>query len=316
MSEQRVVVWVQEFYDRDILQLQWNDPETGRRRTKSTGTADPKAAERMRADHEADLNAGRYQEPGKLEWEEFRKMFEEEYAALRRHSSQEKFKSVFDVFEQTMNPGKLSAITERTISVFVRKLTERKGATGKIGLAKITIRNYLIALRTALSWAGDQKLIQAVPKFPYIKVTKKKPQPVPAEAFEKLLEKAPDQHFRAFLLCGWYCGLRLSEARHLRWKESDRFPWIDFPGNRIVLPGVFAKSDEDQWMPLHPVLREALDSLERASDCVFQFTSRYTGDRSVATPSLIESWPSPSAPAFVSRCTGSVRDSGAASPNS
>jgi hypothetical protein len=87
VSDQRVVVWVQEFYDRDILQLQWNDPETGRRRTKSTGTADPRVAERMRADQEADLNAGRYQEPSKLDWERFRQMFEEEYevqSGLRR----------------------------------------------------------------------------------------------------------------------------------------------------------------------------------------------------------------------------------------
>jgi len=257
--------------------LQWVDPETGQRKTQSAKTADPKEADEARVDLESDLNNGRYQGASKLDWGRFREMFEGEYAALRRTSSQEKFKAVFDVFEETMKPAKLGALTERTISLFVKKLGERKRPGGKVGLARITIRNYLIALKTAFTWACDQKLIVAVPKFPNIKVTKRKPQPVPAESFEKLLGKAPDEFWRTYLLCGWYAGLRLSECRHLRWNESDKFPWVDFTSNRIVLPGVFAKSDEDQWVPLHATLRESLESLQRAGDCVFPFTSRYTG---------------------------------------
>lgn len=82
--------------------------------------------------------------------------------------------------------------------------------------------------------------------FPAIKVPKKKPQPVPAEALEKLLNEAPDALWRAYLLCGWWAGLRLSEARHLQWDSSDSLPWLDFEGNRIVLPAVFTRSAEDQ----------------------------------------------------------------------
>jgi integrase len=71
--------------------------------------------------------------------------------------------------------------------------------------------------------------------------------------------------------------LRLSEARHLRWDPSDTLPWVDFEGNRIALPAVFAKSDEDQWVPLHPVLRKALAELPRTGPEVFPFRSRKGG---------------------------------------
>jgi integrase len=128
-----------------------------------------------------------------------------------------------------------------------------------------------------MAWAVGQKLLPELPKFPRIKVPKKKPQPIPAETFEKLLDKAPDDLWRAYLLCGWWAGLRLSEALYLERDPSDTVPWLDFPNNRIVLPAVFAKSDEDQWVPLHPVLREALEKLHRIGKRVFPFRSRKTG---------------------------------------
>jgi integrase len=138
----------------------------------------------------------------------------------------------------------------------------------------MTIKNYLIALKCALGWAVEQKLLPSLPTFPTIKVPKKKPQPIPAESFERLLEKAPDDFWRAYMLCGWYGGLRLSEAQHLQWEQSDKLPWVDFEGNRVVLPAVFAKSGEDQWVPLHPILRQALAGLPRDSGRVFSFRSR------------------------------------------
>jgi len=52
---------------------------------------------------------------------------------------------------------------------------------------------------------------------------------------------------------------------------------VDFEGNRIVLPAVFAKSAEDQWVPLHPVLRKALAELPKKTPEVFPFRSRKGG---------------------------------------
>jgi integrase len=277
MSEKRITVWVQSFKDRANVVLQWIDPDTGARKSKSAETADPEKAEQKRADLEYELNHGQYQEASKLDWEKFRQLFETEYAAALRPTTREKYAAVLDVFEQIVKPSKLRAVTERTLSLFVKGMRERKQPNGKVGLAPITMHNYLISLKTALSWAVDQKLLPSLPRFPVVKVPKKKPHPVPREAFERLVEKAPDDLWRAYLLCGWWGGLRLSEARHLRRNRSDSLPWVDSPNNRIVLPAAFAKSAVDQSVPLHPVLRQALEKLPDAGPEVFPFRSRYTG---------------------------------------
>lgn len=276
-SENRIHVWVQAFKDRPALMLQWIDPETGARKSKSTGTSDADKAEQMRSDFEYELNNGLHAEPSKITWEHFRDLFMKEYAAGLRDRSQEKFETVFDVFEQEMKPGKMSAINERVISRFVQALRLRERPGGKIGLAPITIRNYLVNMQTALAWAKDQGFIQAVPKMVKIKVPKKKPQPIPAEDFDKLLAAAPDDLWRAFMLCGWWAGLRLSEVYELRWAPTDKLPWIDWAGDRIALPAVFAKSDEDQWVPIHPQLRTILEAIPRTAERVFPFLSRRGG---------------------------------------
>jgi integrase len=277
MVEKRITVWVQRRKDRLLFSLEWIDPETGRRKSKSAGTDDLKEAEQKRGDLEADLNNGRYQEVSKLAWDRFRQIFQDEYLPGLRERTREKYNTVLDVFEDIINPDRLRSISERTISAFVRGLRERKRPRGKVGLAPMSIKNYLISLKTSLSRAVEQKLLSSLPKFPTIHVPKKKPQPVPAESFERLLAKATDDLWHAYLLCGWWGGLRLSEVLFLEWEPSEEQPWVDLPNNRIVLPAVFAKSAQDQWVPLYPVLREALEKLPRNSRRVFPFRSQRTG---------------------------------------
>jgi integrase len=269
---------VQKFADRGSLMLQWIDPDTGKRKSKSAKTDDPDKAEDARSDLEYELNHGKYQEASRMTWEAFRQLFEEEYLPGVRERTGEKYRTVFDVFEQIMSPKKLAGITPRTLSLFVKGMRERKQPNGKVGLAAITMHNYLIALKSALTWAVDQNLLPAAPKFPEINVPKKKPQAVDPKDFEKLLEEAPDRLWRTFLQCAWWGGLRLSEVRHLRWERSDTLPWLDLTNNRIVLPAVFAKSAQDQWVPLHPTLRTLLEELPRTHGEVFPFRSIYTGE--------------------------------------
>jgi integrase len=260
--------------------LQWVDPETGHRKSRSAKTDLLDDAEKARADLEYELNHGTYQERSRLDWERFREMFEAEYLPGLRPRSQEKYITVLDVFAAIIKPARLGAITERTVSAFVKGLRERKRGN-TVGLVPMTIKNYCVALRSCLLWAVQQRLIARAPNFPTIKVPKKKPQPVPAEAFEKLIAKAPDEQWKTYLLCGWWAGLRLSEALHLQWESSDRLPWVDLEGQRIVLPAVFAKSGQDQWVPLHPVLRQALVALPRRdnSDAVFDLRTKVTNVR-------------------------------------
>jgi integrase len=213
--------------------------------------------------------------PGSHTWAHFRKRFTAEHLSGLRQSTRDKYDCVFDVFEQEMKPKNLKDIQEHALSNFAAALRKRVcPGTKKVGLAPWSIRNYLVAMKKALGWAVEQKLIPALPAFPEIKVPKKKPQPISEADWDKLFAQAPNDQWRAFLLCGWLGGLRLSEAWKMRRTRSEEWPWLDLAGNRVVLPAKFAKSDEDQWIPLHPRLRAALEALPDEGDELFAFKSR------------------------------------------
>jgi integrase len=264
---------VQHFKDRASLVLQWLDPETGRRKSRTANTDNEKDAEKARADLEYELNHGRYQEASRMTWERFRELFEAEYTAATRPCTQANYRATLDAFESICKPNRLRSISERTVSQFAAGLRERE-MRGRKGAQPSTIKVRLQFLHTALSWAVEQKMIPACPKFPVVKVPKKRPQPVPSESFERLVEKAPDENMRVYLLTGWLAGLRLSEAAALEWEETQEAPWLDLDRNRIILPAGFVKSVEDQWLPLDPVLREALERLPRHGKKVFRFPGR------------------------------------------
>jgi integrase len=286
---------------RNIYRIEFKD-QFGRPRKISSGTDDKRFAESLALKLEEDAERIRFgREPlhGNLTaaylglapriravstWKEFRKRFEAECLSGLRPRTREKYGTVLDVFEQEMRPTDLLAIDEGCVSRFAnalrcRPVVKHGTTTTQIGLAPWTIRNYLIALKTALNWAKDQRFLRDVPKFPLVKVPRKKPQPIAVEDFTKLLAHAPNALWRAFLLCGWWAGLRLSEVRELRWDASEQWPWLDGERGRIVLPAAFAKSGQDQWVPLNDLLHQALTALPRTDPLVFPLTSRRGGDR-------------------------------------
>jgi integrase len=277
MPEKRITVWVQHYADRPHLTLMWVDPTTGRRKSKSAGTADEKEAEEQRGDLEADLNNGRYQEASRMNWERFRELFEAEYASALRPQTRERYGQVFDCFERLANPKTLRGVNERVVSGFAASMRATPARGKKGGMAASTIRVHLQFLRTALAWAKEQKLIPEVPAFPAVKVPRKKPQPIPAESFERLLDKAPDAQTRAFLLTGWLAGLRLSEALLLDREPTTEAPYLALDRHRIILPAEFVKGVEDQWVPLDPVLEGVLMNLPRQGRKVFRFVDARDG---------------------------------------
>jgi integrase len=276
MSEKRITVWVQRFKDRPTLMLQWIDPDSGKRKSKSADTADEEKAEQARTDLEYELNHGLHKEAARMSWEKLRELFEAEYVAGLRPSTQAGYRATLDLFEQICNPTSLRSVNERTVSRFVAGLRELPGRRpGSKGMMPSTIKVRLQFLHTALAWAAGQKIIPAVPRFPTVKVPKKDPQPVPAESFERLLAKAEDDlPMRAFLLCGWLAGLRRNEAIALEWEPTEQAPFIDWARDRIILPAEFVKAVKDQWIPLDPELRLALEVLPRRDGKVFQFVDR------------------------------------------
>lgn len=279
---ERINVWIYRTKGRRWPLLQWHD-ENGARKSVTVRIDDPAALEKARADQEFRINNSLYEDRSTLTWAKFREIFEAEYLPGLRERSGEKYGTVFDVFEDECGPKKLRDVNERMVSRFLSKMRTRqrknsKGKpTGKVGLSPMTMRNYLVCLRTAIAWAAKQKLISRCPDFPKVKVPKKKPQPVPAELYDRLIEAEPDPLWKAYMACGWWAGLRLSEAAALRWEASERYPWLNLEQDRIVLPAAFAKSAQDQWVPIHPSLRAILDAIPRSSSKVFPLRNKNTG---------------------------------------
>jgi integrase len=273
MTEKRIHVWVQRFTDRTNLMLLWNDPKDGRR-SRSAGTADPKAAEKKRADLEYELNHGKYVGASRMTWERFRELFEEEYLPNLRTRSRDKYREMLNIFEETAVPGLLRSVSERTVTAFLTGMRQRE-VRGRVGLAPYTMKVYLQMLHKALNYAVEQKLLAECPDFPKVKVPKRRPQPVPEELFERLLGKAPSEEWRVLFLTGWLAGLRAGELYSLQWSPTEAAPYPDFARGRIVLPGGFVKGAEDQWVPLDRDLQAALEALPKSGPHVFPLVARH-----------------------------------------
>lgn len=272
--EKHVNVWIQDRPGRSLT-LEWSDPKSGKRRQRSSGTDDWKAAEEQRSALEYELNQGIYREPTKQTWEAFKKRLDDERLVHLRERAAEKVRTVIKAFDLHCSPAKLADVDDDMISRFAAKLRTERNLKGR-PFAPWTIKNYLGALRSVLKWAASLKLIEC-PTFPPIRVPKRFPQPVPGEAFERLLNAMPSIEWKGLLLCGWWAGLRMNETLHLCRRPSGDDPYIDWESNAIMLPPPSNKSGDDQAVPMAKALRKALEAIPGDEDRIFNIISKKTG---------------------------------------
>jgi len=258
-----VTVWVQRFPDRKYLVLQWHDPETGRRKSKSAQTTDAGEAEQKAKDLAYELRHGKYSDPCRMTWEEFCDLYADEKLGGNRLATQKKAGYVFESFETIARPKNLGAVNERMISRYATQLRSD-------GKRPATIQGHLAYLKAALRWAVDQKFLRELPKVVMPKVSKKGIiRTITAEEFERLLAVAPDKAWEAFLCTAWYAGMRRNEMLDLEWNGDAGKPCVDFGRKRIWIPAAYNKADADQWLPLHPDLAETLLPLRKPSGRLF-----------------------------------------------
>ena len=266
----RVHVWVQRFKDRSTLQLQWHDPVTRKRKSKSAKTADTEEAEKKRADLEYELNHGLHREPSKMAWEKFTEAYFEEKMSANRPRTIEKADGVLRRFAEIIRPRNLAAVNERAVSRYAAALRQE-------GYQASTIDSHLIYLRAAFNWAEEQGLLVSAPKIKTRPLKKKTIRTITAEEFERLIAKAPDWSWRALVATAWYTGMRRNELLDLTWDEPDR-PHVDFvptakwPRGRVVLPGSCTKSGIDSWIPLHKDLAAILSESTLRRGRLFRFS--------------------------------------------
>lgn len=194
MSDE-VKVHVVEFSDRKFYMMQWLDPMTGRKQTRSTKVVrtglkrDRTEAERVAAKMEAELREGRYKSPSRITWPEFRQRYEDEVVAGLADRTADKIGSMFNMVEEILSPQRLRDLTEIRISHYAAKLRE-------MGRTEDTIKGHLAHLGAALRWAERVKMI---PKAPHLEMPKRvkkakgmKGRPITTEEFERMLAKVED----------------------------------------------------------------------------------------------------------------------------
>jgi integrase len=262
----RIRVWVQAFPDRPNLMLQWHDPDTGRRKSRSAKTDDQATAANMAKDLETDLNRGTHKPSTRMAWEDFCDLYAEEKRAGNRLATQERARCVLESFGERCHPKSLGAVNERMVSQYATamRVAKRRPAT---------IQGHLAYLKAALRWAVKQKLLTELPAIDMPKVPKKSIiRTVTMEEFERLLDKCPDDQWRALLWTAWYTGMRRTEMFDLTWHDGGA-PWVDFGQARIWIPAAYNKADADQWLPLHPELARILGPMRQARGRIFALAS-------------------------------------------
>lgn len=291
-------VRVVEFSDRKTYQLQRTDPNTGRKKTKSseverTGRKrEYDEAVKAAGDWQKKLNAGDVPNNPRMTWEQFRVKFEAEVGNHQAAQTQKKTDTTFDFVERMIRPKLLSDMTGTKISAWLNELQKtRSPATAGI---------YGRTLKAALNWAEEMKLI---PRAPAFRIPKKqgnmmKGRPLCGEEHDRLkaavAKIVPAGHVSAwqtFLDALWWSGLRLGEALALSWEPAAAVTAIVVEGQRPVVRFRAAgqKARRDEIWPCPPEFAAMLEAVPEAERTGFVFKlpkrGRYTGRVTVESAS-------------------------------
>lgn len=240
-------------------EARWIDPVTGRKKTRTTGTADRGKAERFAARLETELHGGKI-DTRRVLWSEVRNRYTTEVMTFHAPSTQQKTDTSLDSLELLIDPKLAASLNTATIGQWSVKMRA-------LGHSPFTIRGYLGDLRKVLRWAYRQELVAAVPAFDMPRcVGGMKGRPVTTEEFERMLQVVPDvtgegpaESWRRLLRGLWLSGLRLEEAMQLHWTD-DRLLTVDLtdrrPTLRIQERG--QKSRKFQHLPITPDFVEFL----------------------------------------------------------
>jgi integrase len=264
MNEKPITVTVFRFGARPFLYMQYTNPVTEKKVSRSTGTSNRKEAQKIAAKWEAELQEGRYAKPASTTWAQFRQRYAEEVLPSLAEKTQSKINTVLDAVERIVGPNKLRALDASQLSLFQAKL--RKG-----GRAETTIDGYLAHLSAALQWAVDIGLLPTVPTMPKPERTKSgskmmKGRAPTGEEFDRMLEKVESvvgpkaaASWRHYLRALWWSGLRLEESLELYWDRQDRL-CVDLSLRRPMLRvrAELEKGHQDRLLPIAPEFAEML----------------------------------------------------------
>lgn len=265
-------------------ECQWKDPVTGRKKTRTTGTANRREAERFLGALQDKLNSNQYEEHQYATWKTVADRYQEEVLASLAQKTLNKFKTTRNAIDEIISPKMARSLDSSQVSRFQSALRTK-------GLKEATIKSQLSALRACLNWAFETGLIAKVPLFKMPKRTAKmKGRPITAEEFERMVAaipkvvKDPEYHeCWKFLLEGlWPSTLRLDEALRLSWDRSEGFA-VDLSGKhpRFRIEVLHDKSRKFRLLPMTPEFAKFLLSVPEKKRRGKVFRPRLPGQQTI-----------------------------------
>lgn len=273
MTDKPISVIVFKPADRPHFVAQWTDPETGRKRTKSTGTPNKRDAERFGGKLEKSLNAGDQVQTRRHLWADFRKNVETSMLVTKRPTTQVSYKETLRAVETHVNPLYVTGVNAEAVDTFTAALRAA-------GVRESTVAKHLRTLKAVLRWGHKRKYLATVPAFDMPKGTKVAGGRAISDAeFTTVLKAVPAVVGKeraagwSYLLRGlWTSGLRIGEAHLLTW-DRPGMPRVLVDRDRpmLVIPGAYQKNGKDSRTPIVPEFLELLRETPEADRTGFVF---------------------------------------------
>ncbi|MEX2140577.1 MAG: tyrosine-type recombinase/integrase [Pirellulales bacterium] len=257
----------------------WVDPD-GKRKSKSIGSRS--RAEKFQRKTEGQLAAGTYQSLSRASWEQFQKEYESKVLAAMEPGTREAMEYAIHHFERIIGPKRIGAMNSKTVAQYVAvRRTEsnlakrkRENRPGK-PVSTATVNKELRCLRAMLRKAHRWGYLPALPEFDFLKEPGKHPTYVTPEHFALLYQacdvaKLPEaqgytagEWWRGLLMAAYMTGWRIGSLLALRWED------IDLKKGTALSRAADNKGRRDQFIPLHPVVIEHLQTVKSFAAHVF-----------------------------------------------
>lgn len=254
-----IKVWVVP-YGRTNLQLQWIDPITGKRKTKTSGTKNREAAIRKAATLEKELNTREPKDDGSLPWKDFVELYKSQHLSSLADASADRATGVLSIFTEQVGPKNLRVITSQVVRQHAAWLRKNNRSEATIAL-------HMRTLKAALKWAVDSGHAPFTPTFPKIQRSGEgdrpaKGRPLTMKEFLAMLRAVkqvvgPDaaKSWRRFLWGLWRSGLRLGEALELGWTARSPL-WISVDDGELPLLAIRASGEKGNKTRLLPLVQD------------------------------------------------------------